>query len=125
MLARATGERGKVATRLREQFRAMQPGVFAERVTHELFELAAARPVRFEADEEEPAASVKRVVAVAQPVPATEDPESRLLSRALLTRLLETGPGSLVRGVVKERWAALSQRRRRVGSRRSVQPAWR
>jgi hypothetical protein len=117
VLTRATGERGTVATRLRAAFRAMDTGVFAERVSGELFELAAARPVRFDADEPDAGRGrVGRAVAVTDPVPEeTDDLASGSLRQSwgLVSGLLDSGPGSLLRSALKKRWATWSVGRRR------------
>ncbi|MEQ1735046.1 MAG: protein kinase, partial [Rhodoglobus sp.] len=114
VLARTTGARAKAASRLRDEWRDLAPGLLAERMAAELFELAAARPVRFEADEAEPDGHTGRVVAVAEaPVaePAAER-EGRIMP-AIAVRLLDSGPASLVRDAVSRRWAIWSVRRRR------------
>ncbi len=48
VLARTAGARSKVAARLREELRVTLPDQLAARLEAELFELAAARPVRFD-----------------------------------------------------------------------------
>ena len=64
VLSRTTGARAKAAARLREDFRAMSLGELAERMAGRLFELAAARPVSFDPDDEDQRDRAGRVVAV-------------------------------------------------------------
>jgi hypothetical protein len=87
----------------------MDPAEFVERVPAALFELAAARPVRFEADVGEPGDGAGRVVAIAQPVI-----EEDRAATSWVTRLLDSGPGSIVLPAVRNRWSEWSPRRRRV-----------
>jgi hypothetical protein len=97
----------------------MDPGVLAERMAAELFELAAARPIRFEPDLAESGERAGRVVAVAEPVPG--EPAAPLEAGdgsaarmpPWVTRLLESGPGSIVLPAIRGRWAVWSVRRQR------------
>jgi hypothetical protein len=109
VLSRTTAERARAASRLRDGLRGMAPGDLAERMAAELFELAAARPVRFESDDEQrdPAG---RMVAISDSPPQLE---SEPVARGIAARLLESGPGSIARDALRERWASWSVRRRR------------
>jgi hypothetical protein len=112
VLARTTGSRGKVAGRLREELRATPPDQLAGRMTAELFELAAARPVRFDPDASETGDEARRVVPVGEPVQASLAPEP-VGPLAWVDRLLSTGPVTTVRDAVLERWTGWSAQRRR------------
>jgi tRNA A-37 threonylcarbamoyl transferase component Bud32 len=111
VLSRTTGERAKAASRLRDGFRAMDRGELAERMASDLFAMAAARPVRFDADEDDSRHRAGRVVAIAD-TPAPEEPTDPV-GRGIAGRLLESGPGSIVRAAVTHRWTSWSAGRRR------------
>ncbi len=125
VLTRTSGTRAKVAARLRQQLRETPPDQLTARLATELFELATARPVRFDvepdADAEEGGAGGRRVVPVGEPGddgPATspgpgEDAVARSVLTGLADRILSSGPGSMLRQAVGERWAAWSAARRR------------
>jgi len=112
VLARTAGPRARVAARMREQLRVTPHDQVAGRLAGELFELAAARPVRFDADAVEPEESARRVVPVGEPVPPAADPEPTGHT-AWVDRLLSAGPISIVRDAVRARWATWSAARRR------------
>jgi len=112
VLSRVTGERARVAGRLLADLRATQAGAIAEQLGREVFELAAARPVRFDA--EEPAAEgAGRLVAVGEPVAGEAVPSTGRLARGI-HRLVDAGPVATIRAVAGERWRGWSPRRRRV-----------
>ncbi len=112
VLVRTTA-RGKVASRLREELREVSPGLLAERMASELFGLAAARPIRFDADADDERDHAGRVVAVAVADPVEPVRERIVRLPAIAARLLESGPGSTVRTAVSERWTTWSPGRRR------------
>lgn len=110
VLARTTGERGKMASRLRVTLRAIPPGELADRMAAELFEVAAARPLRFEVDDDGSIDPAGRVVPV-----LTEPPlEPSVAVPGVAARLLGSGPVGVVRSEVERRWAVWSVARRRV-----------
>ncbi len=114
VLARTTGSRSKAAARLNDELRSMDPGRLAARLVSDLFELAAARPVRFDADDAEPREPVGRLVAVSEPAPVRGDEaETDLAKMSWAVRIIDSGPGSMLRAAVGSRWAGWSVRRRR------------
>jgi hypothetical protein len=112
VLARASGARSKAAARLRDDLHDVPPGLLAERMAAELFGLASARPLRFEADERPVPDPPGRAVKVAEiPVDEPETPVGTV--QGLASRLLESGPAATVRAAVRERWAGWTAGRRR------------
>ncbi|MEO5919589.1 MAG: protein kinase [Pseudolysinimonas sp.] len=113
VLARTGGSRGKVAAALRERLRALPDGSADDGLISELFELAAPRPVRFEADPADGGDPAGRAVAVTEPVAADSAEPGMPGARDRMMRILDAGPGSVVRAAVRDRWTGWSGRRRR------------
>jgi eukaryotic-like serine/threonine-protein kinase len=112
VLGRVTGPRAKVAARLREELHSASPDQLTGRMTAELFELAAARPITFDADAPDAGGAVRRIVPVERPVQPALDP-APVGGMAWAERVLAVGPASIVRDVARERWAGWPVRRRR------------
>ncbi len=112
VLARTAGPRGKVAARLRDQLHATSPDQLAARMAGELFELAAARPVRFDDHAAADRDGASRAVAVGTPVEADGDP-APIGHLARVERLLSSGPASIVREAIRVRWEGRPVRHRR------------
>jgi hypothetical protein len=109
VLRRVTGRRAPAATELAERL-LRSGGDEAETVlSSELFELAAARPIRFDTDADiEHASGPPRVIGVAS-APALDGG-----APGLLTRMLESGPAHIARQAVQTRWHAWNAGRRRL-----------
>ncbi|HTL41863.1 MAG TPA: protein kinase [Pseudolysinimonas sp.] len=106
VLRRVTGRRAAAAIDLAERLARAGAADVDSVLSSEIFELAAARPVRFDADEE--SAAPARVIGLAAP-PAAAGPAT-----GMLAQVMESGPGRLVRETVTRRWHSWSARRRRV-----------
>ncbi|MCU1416892.1 MAG: hypothetical protein JWP32_1066, partial [Schumannella sp.] len=124
VLSRVTGPRaaaaGALVTRMGLETTGLETtaqqgehGDLETRLCRELFELAGARPVTLEP---EPAAEtgLRRAVDVADvhEPPAADPAEGRRRLGAVLGLLLESGPGSMLRTIVRERWKGWSPRQR-------------
>jgi hypothetical protein len=116
VLSRVTGPRAREAARLAAELREVDAAEVCERLGTDLFELAAARPVSFSHDDE-PVVVAGRVVAADPsvaargPHPDAGDPPD---AAAWWRAALESGPLTLVRSAVRERWAVLSPGRRKI-----------
>ena len=118
VLERVTGPRASAAAALVGRVKASGLQDLETRLARELFELAAARPVRLERDVE---AALPRAVGVAD-VPEPDSPEPQVTGPAawsmhlvrMLEPVLDTGPGRLVRANLQHRWKGWGPARRRV-----------
>lgn len=116
VLARTTGARGKVAMRLREDLPSTPPDQLTGRISAELFDLAAARPVRFGGDGNEKGEGTRRIVPVGEPVASETAPVGEATGRRFsdwARRVVTVGPGLIVRDVVRGRWESWSVQRKR------------
>lgn len=107
VLTRVVGMRAPAARELAERLGSGDLQELESRLAHELFELAASRPVRFEPDDEEQTRPVRAIGVGDVPGPPVIEP-------SMLARVLETGAGSMVRSWVRERWNAWPTARRRL-----------
>jgi serine/threonine protein kinase len=106
VLRRVTGHRAAAALDLAERLANPDAAGVDALLSTELFELAAARPIRFDADDTGATGST-RVIGLAS-APAADTG-----ARGLLAQVLESGPARLVRTNVERRWRSWSARRRR------------
>lgn len=106
VLRRVTGRRAAAAIDLAERLARSGAADVDSVLTSEIFELAAARPVRFDADDDP--GGPARVIGLTSP-PAVDD-----AAQGLLGQVMESGPGRLVREAVTKRWHSWSARRRRL-----------
>lgn len=128
VLLRVGGSRAAAAHELADRLRVGSAADLEDRLAHELFELAAARPVVLDTMRTEPTAPARsRVVAVSDTVsgsaPDSTDAGlgtshgrsfSRGNSAAILARVLESGPVDALKREARRRWSGLDPRRRRL-----------
>jgi hypothetical protein len=115
VLARVTGPRSAAADTLAESLRHGSHSDLESRLGRELFELAAARPVRLEPDAAAEA-NPRRAVGIAD-LGEPQLPDAAPGQgpwRDVLGAVLETGPGRLMRSFVRERWQGWSPRQRKI-----------
>lgn len=112
VLARVAGPRASAAAALSASLRAADHRDLETRLTRELFDLAAARPVTFEveAHDDRP---VERVVPVTAPGRLSTEPSSDRAIPAWIEAVLESGPVTLVRRRALGVWSGWSSVRRR------------
>ncbi|CAN5385599.1 hypothetical protein BH11ACT3_BH11ACT3_11090 [soil metagenome] len=126
VLSRVSGPRAKVARQLVDRLASTEAALLTETLGRMIFELAAAVPVRFAADEE--ADGSPRLVPLSEPLPRehadADQPGSRRtglglglgrgVGRAMQSRAMQIGPISVARQVAQERWISWTPRRRRI-----------
>lgn len=113
VLSRVAGGRSKAAARLREELFATPLEQLTTRLSGELFDVAAARAISFDADRTDAAAGAARMVPVADRFTVDEPKPEPNPFAGIAGRLLAVGPGPLVGHELRERWASWSATKRR------------